>query len=126
MWANRFLLSPLEFARYVDEFEEPRLRAYFDVGNSLMLWGYPQDWLATLNRRVLRIHLKDCKFADKKFVPLGEGDVDWAAVRQAIRQIGYGGFVTIEPNYAMKELDRGNRNTLADLAGRMDRVLRDS
>ena len=28
---NKFLLSPLEFARYVDEFESPWLRAYFDA-----------------------------------------------------------------------------------------------
>ncbi|MBI4582127.1 MAG: TIM barrel protein, partial [Planctomycetes bacterium] len=65
---NRFLLSPLEFARYVDEFRDPFLRAYFDVGNSVILWSYPQDWLLTLGRRVHRIHLKDCDFARKRFV----------------------------------------------------------
>ena len=27
---NKFLLSPVEFARYVDEFESPWLKAYFD------------------------------------------------------------------------------------------------
>ena len=30
---NKFLLSPLEFARYIDEFESPWVGAYFDVGN---------------------------------------------------------------------------------------------
>jgi len=30
---NKFLLSPLEFARYVDEFDSPWVKAYFDVGN---------------------------------------------------------------------------------------------
>src|SRR3954466_14327987 len=30
---NKFLLSPIEFAKYVDDFESPSVRAYFDVGN---------------------------------------------------------------------------------------------
>ena len=37
---NKFLLSPLEFARYVDELDSPWLKAYFDVGN-VVLYGFP-------------------------------------------------------------------------------------
>ncbi len=37
---NKFLLSPLEFARYVDEFASPWVRAYLDVGN-MVLFGAP-------------------------------------------------------------------------------------
>jgi hexulose-6-phosphate isomerase len=55
---NKFLLSPLEFARYVDEFESPWLQAYFDVGN-VILFGYAQDWIRTLGKRIVKIHLKD-------------------------------------------------------------------
>jgi L-ribulose-5-phosphate 3-epimerase len=57
---NKFLLSPLEMARYVDEFKSPWLRAYFDVGN-VMFYGYPQDWVRTLGPRIVRVHLKDFK-----------------------------------------------------------------
>ena len=46
---NKFLLSPLEFARYVDEFDSPRLKAYFDVGN-VVFYGFPQDWIRVLGR----------------------------------------------------------------------------
>ena len=38
---NKFLLSPLEFARYIDEFDSPWVGAYFDVGN-IVEYGYPQ------------------------------------------------------------------------------------
>ena len=41
---NKFLLSPLEFARYVDDFESPWVRACFDVGN-VVINAYPQDWI---------------------------------------------------------------------------------
>ena len=37
---NKFLLSPLEFNRYVDEFQSPTVKAYFDVGN-VVFYGYP-------------------------------------------------------------------------------------
>ena len=33
-----FLLSPLETARYIDQFDSPAIGAYFDVGN-VMAWG---------------------------------------------------------------------------------------
>jgi hexulose-6-phosphate isomerase len=89
-----------------------------------MLWGYPQDWLRTLGKRVRRIHFKDCQFAEKKFVPLGEGDVDWPAVVRAMSDIGYRGFVTAEPSYASAALKRGDRQALADLARRMDAAMR--
>ena len=40
-----------------------------------------------------------------------------------MREIGYTGFLTVEPNYASAELKRGERTALCDLATRMDRVL---
>jgi hexulose-6-phosphate isomerase len=53
---NKFLLSPLEFARYVDEFESPWVRAYFDVGN-IVFYGYPQDLILTLGSRIVKVHI---------------------------------------------------------------------
>ncbi|RPJ23723.1 MAG: sugar phosphate isomerase/epimerase, partial [Planctomycetaceae bacterium] len=44
---NKFLLSPVEFARYVDEFDSPWLRACIDVGN-MILFGFAQDWVRTV------------------------------------------------------------------------------
>ena len=55
---NKFLLSPVEHARYVDEFASPWVKAYLDVGN-MVFYGYPQDWIRTLGPRIVRVHLKD-------------------------------------------------------------------
>ena len=52
---NRFLQSPLELARYLDEIGSDAVGAYFDVANVLRL-GYPQDWLRILGPRVKGIH----------------------------------------------------------------------
>jgi hexulose-6-phosphate isomerase len=73
------------------------VKAYFDVGN-VVLYGYPQDWISTLNERIVKIHLKDFDRKTCQFVDIGEGSVDWAEVRKALREIGYSGYVTVEFN----------------------------
>lgn len=116
---NKFLLSPLEFARYIDEFESPWLRAYFDVGN-VVFYGYPQDWIRTLGRRIVKIHLKDFHLERGKglfaWKNLGEGDIDWPQVRRALADINYSGYVTTE-------VSGGDVAYLKDLSERVDRFL---
>lgn len=114
---NKFLLSPLEFAKYIDEFNSPRIRAYFDVGN-VVLYGYPQDWIRTLGKRIVRLHIKDFSFREDpqtgkrtaNWVGLGEGDIDWNAIYQALKEIGYRGPATVELEGAdstgLKEINR--------------------
>ena len=110
---NKFLLSPLEFARYVDEFESPWLKVYFDIGN-VILFGYSQDWIRTLGKRIVKIHLKDFKRRGYEWTNLLDGDVNWPEVRRALDEIGYDGYLTTE-------LRGGDEAYLTDLANRIDR-----
>jgi L-ribulose-5-phosphate 3-epimerase len=114
---NKFLLSPLEMAKYIDEFQSPWIKAWFDVGN-VMLYGYPQDWIHTLGKRIVKVHLKDFKRKEDGYawVNLGDGDVDWSAVRQAFADIGYSGST-------ITELEGGDESYLRDVSGRIDRLL---
>ena len=116
---NKFLLSPIEFARYVDEFESPWVKAYFDVGN-VVFYGFPQDWIRTLGARIVKLHLKDFKLdrpaSRYTFVNLGEGDIDWPEVRRALEEIKYNG-------YATTELQSGDLTYLKDVSSRVDRIL---
>ena len=114
---NKFLLSPLEFAQYVDQFKSPWLRAYFDVGN-VVLFGFPQDWIRTLGKRIVRLHFKDFRFAKRlaEFVALGEGDVNWPEVHKALVEIGYRGPATVE-------LPGGDAEYLKEVSRRVDRIL---
>jgi hexulose-6-phosphate isomerase len=112
---NKFLLSPVEFARYVDEFQSPWVGAYFDVGN-VVEYGYPQEWVRELGKRILKVHIKEYKKANRFSYPLGEGEIDWPAVRQALLDVGYEGWITAEVPY-------GNLDALKDVVRRMDKVL---
>jgi hexulose-6-phosphate isomerase len=112
---NKFLLSPLEFARYVDEFESPWLRAYFDVGN-VVIFGYPEQWIRILGKRIAKVHLKDFKRTGYEWKNLREGDVNWPEVRRAFAEVGYTGFLTTE-------LGAGDEKYLRDLSQRIDLIL---
>ncbi len=94
---NNFLLSPLEFNRYVDEFQSPWVKAYFDIGN-IVKNGWPEDWIRTLGKRIHRVHLKDFSKKKTQFVKLTEGDVNWKEVRKAFAEVGFTNYMTVEFN----------------------------
>ena len=95
---NKFLLSPLEMREFIDNFNTSQVGVYFDVGN-VLLTGYPDQWIRILGSRIKRVHIKDFKLSVGNadgFVDLLEGDVDFEAVKQALSEINYDGYVTAE------------------------------
>ncbi|MCS7192512.1 MAG: sugar phosphate isomerase/epimerase [Armatimonadetes bacterium] len=99
---NRFLLSPLEFAAYIDELNakansdgDGLIGAYFDVGN-ILAYGFSQQWIRLLGKRIKRVHVKDFVVGEHRFVYLLQGDVNWREVIKALHEIGYDGWLTAE------------------------------
>jgi hexulose-6-phosphate isomerase len=122
VWAT-FLIEPLTMARYVDELGSPWVRAYFDVGN-VMRWGWPQQWIEVLGKRIDKIHIKEysLKVAMKEGMgkgfdfPIGQGDINWKRVREELQKIQF-------RDWATAEVPGGDRQRLADISAQMDRVL---
>jgi hexulose-6-phosphate isomerase len=114
---NKFLLSPLEFARYIDSFESPWIRAYFDVGN-VASSGYPQDWIRVLGNRIVKLHIKDFKFEKNvaSWVGLKEGQIDWHAVHAALEEIKFKGTASVE-------LAGGDGDYLKEVNRRFEQIL---
>lgn len=112
---NKFLLSPMEFARYVDDFQSPWVRAYYDTANSITQ-GFSEDWVRTLGKRIRKCDVKDFRRKDHNFVDLGDGDVNWKEVCKAFGEIGYDDYLTSETGVA-------DRAKLMDISARMDKVL---
>jgi L-ribulose-5-phosphate 3-epimerase len=121
---NQFLLSPLEAARYVNEFKSPAIGWHFDVGN-ILNYGWPEQWIRILGPRIQKLHIKE--FSRKKRdaeglwkgfdVPLLEGDNDWPAIMKAVDDIGY-------HNWAITEQGGGDSpEGLKDLADRLGKIL---
>lgn len=98
---NKLLLSPIEFRDFIDKVGSDYVGAYFDVGNILRT-GYPDQWIRILGKRIKKIHIKDYKKASNSFVNLMEGNVDFPAVIDALKSVGYNDWITAEvgPLYA--------------------------
>jgi L-ribulose-5-phosphate 3-epimerase len=120
---NHFLLSPLEAARYVDDFKSPWVGWHFDVGN-IITYGWPEQWIRILNKRIAKLHIKE--FSREKAnkeglwkgfeVDLMTGDDNWPAVMKALDEIGYTG-------WAMAEQGGGDTpEGLKKIAQAMDRI----
>jgi hexulose-6-phosphate isomerase len=121
---NNFLLSPLEAARYIDQFNSPFVRAYFDCGNVLVI-GWPEQWIRILGKRIARIHIKEYsrKIADKQGkwagfgVALQEGDNNWPTIVKALDEVGYHSWATIE------QPGGDNPEGLKELCARLTNIL---
>ncbi|NEW85548.1 MAG: sugar phosphate isomerase/epimerase [Mariniphaga sp.] len=100
---NNFLLSPMEAASYIDQFQSKMVGSYFDCGN-ILVYGWPEQWISILGPRIAKVHIKEFsrKIADKQGkgagfgVKLLEGDVNWPIVMKALDDIGYNNWTTIE------------------------------
>ena len=116
---NNFLLSPIEAASYVDQFESDRVGWYLDVGN-LLRYGWPEHWVIALGKRILKLDIKE--FSRQKMndeglwkgfeVKLGEGDCGWPRVMASLDEIGYEG-------WASAEVGGGDRQRMAEILERM-------
>lgn len=109
---NQFLLSPMEAARYVDEFESSVIGWYFDIGN-ILNYGWPQHWIRVLGDRIAMIHVKEYSFEKRDSdgpsagfrVNYLEGDNNWTEIMQALRDVGYSGeYAIAEPPYRDNEI----------------------
>lgn len=98
---SKFLVGPMEYKLFIDQFDSPNLRAYFDVGNVLVN-GYPEHWIEILGDRIAAVQVKNFKREDAGGVLHGfgddllEGDCNWDAVKAALGAVGYEGPITAE------------------------------
>lgn len=96
---NQMLGSPVEFRDFLDRIDQPKVRAYVDVGNAVRT-GFGDDWLRILSGRVDKVHV--CNFRGETGNLTGftrhllDGDVDWPSVMDALDDIGYDGWLTAE------------------------------
>ena len=122
---NKFLLSPIEFQFFLDQFNSDYIGIYFDVGNAL-LNGYPEHWIEILKDKIKAIHFKnfsrdDCGgtlhgFGDD----LLEGDVNYKNILRELENIDYSGPITAEmipfsrlPDLVLPDMDLARKTAKA-------------
>ena len=108
---NNFCVTPALAKWLTTSFQSPWVKFYFDVGNHVKYITPPEKWIRELGPLVAKVHIKDYKLApDGKsgnWAKVGEGSVDWPAVRQALEDVGYNGWLTDESRgLPLKELSK--------------------
>ena len=119
---NNFLISPLEAARFIDQFDSDLIGWYFDVGN-IVRYGWPEHWIQALGHRIIKIDIKDYSREKQQSegiwegfkVKIGDGDSDWASVNKALKDVGYSG-------WGSAEVSGGNKERLMEIKQLMDKV----
>jgi L-ribulose-5-phosphate 3-epimerase len=118
---NNFCVRPELFKWLVASFQSPWVRAYFDIGNHVKYsvvvkdgrpeTVYPaESWIRSFGPLLAKVHMKDYKLsADGKsgsFCGIGQGSVNWPAIRQALDDVGYNGWITDETGGAWPDLSK--------------------
>ena len=103
-----------KYVKYVDELNSPWVGMQFDIGNH---WKYGSmgDWIRQLGKRVYKLDIKGYHRADDKWARISEGDIDYADVRRALREINFYGWVAAE-------VGGGDAAELTRIAQEMDTV----
>lgn len=117
---NNFLISPMEAANYIDQFQSDMIGWYMDIGN-VVRYGWPDQWVRILGKRIIKVDIKD--YSRKKQneegiwegfkVLLGDGSSDYAKVNAALKEVGYSG-------WGSAEVRGGDRIRLKEISDRMD------
>lgn len=99
VYYNKFLITQMEYRRFLEEVHSDNVKLYFDVGNT-MLCGFPEDWIEYLAEHICQFHVKDF---DKNVNTLYgwrnifQGHVNWDKVTAAIKATNYRGYLVGEP-----------------------------
>ena len=96
---NNLWVKPAYFKSFVASFQNPWVKAYFDIGNHVK-YAPPEEWIRALGSLLAKCHVKDFKLNPDghggKFVDIRDGSVNWPAVRKTLDDVGYNGWMTIE------------------------------
>jgi hexulose-6-phosphate isomerase len=111
---NGFCETPEQLRDYLDEIDSPWVGSYYDIGNSQKFLA-SEKWIPVLGSRIVKLDVKDWGVT-AGFCKIGDGDVNWAAVRETLAEINFSGWCTAE-------VTGGGREELADISRRMDQVL---
>jgi L-ribulose-5-phosphate 3-epimerase len=101
--------SAAQLRRIVGAVGSPRVGVYQDLANAIAFGQDPATTLRALGPAVVMVHVKDGD-AGGRNTGLGEGVVDWAACRGALREIGYDDWFVLETPAGADPLDAGARH----------------
>lgn len=87
--------GPQKFIEFVDSFNSQWVGMYYDIGNHWK-YGRPEEWIRGFGRRCVKLDVKGFSREQNKFTDIGEGDLPWKQVQNALHDINFTGWATAE------------------------------
>jgi len=93
--------SAQRWVDYIDAFNSPWIGMYHDIGNHWK-YGNPADWIRSFGPRAAKFDVKGFRRKDAEgnvvntWADIGQGDLPWDQVREALDEVGFAGWVTAE------------------------------
>ncbi|MBA2224864.1 MAG: sugar phosphate isomerase/epimerase family protein [Thermogemmata sp.] len=86
-----------QYLEFAEKISSPYLGLNFDIGHAFCVGDDPPSAIRRLGSRIRHVHLEDIAATrvHHHLIP-GEGAIDFAATLQALQEIGYQGWITIE------------------------------
>lgn len=91
-----FLEYVAELRDWIDRLKHPRFGANLDIGHSQVIGESIPDVIHALSDRIWNMHVEDIPGRKHYHMIPGEGTIDWAALRDALRAIRYDRFLSVE------------------------------
>jgi len=100
----------------LDEVDHPRLGANLDIGHARCAGDDPAEAVRTLAKHLRHLHLEDIKGRRHYHLIPGLGEIDFAAVRRALDDVGYSRAAAVELYTYADEPDRAAKEAFRALA----------
>lgn len=91
-----YLEYAAELREWIDRMKHPFLGANLDVGHAQVIGESIPEVIALLNERIWNLHVEDIPGRKHYHLIPGEGTLDWIALREALLNIGYQRYLTVE------------------------------
>lgn len=84
------------FLRLWDAIRDPALGCNLDCGWAMNQREYPPVAIHKLNRRLMNLHVRDIDARMRDYVAIGQGVMDFKAIADAVKAIGFAGVLSLE------------------------------
>lgn len=101
------------FLRLWDAVHDPALGCNLDCGWAMNQREYPPAAIHKLNKHLMNLHVRDVNATMREFVPIGEGVMDFKAIADAVKAIGFTGFLTLEQDGSGEKMRETCRRYIA-------------
>lgn len=91
-----FIEYVAELRDLIERLNHPRLGANLDIGHSQVIGESIPKVIRALRGRIWNMHVEDIPGRKHYHMIPGEGTLDWPALRQALRDIGYQRYLSVE------------------------------